>query len=803
MIICPRNIKRYQKNMKHNLLLLILLVSIMANAQRSICPASPYPMQIKQADGSVLTIRIHGNEAIHHKETEEGYTILPNAQGIYEYAILDNNGYLVLSGMKAANQISETAMQKNLPLKHLRFNSVQVKAITDDFNAMNAEAIEMGRMYKGTPKVNYPTMGNLKMLAICMQFPDEPSIYPVSVINDVLNQPNYNGTGSFKDYFIANSYGQSNPTIDVAGWYTTTKNREQYGQKLNSGATNSAYNSNVRELVMRALDSADIRGNVDFTKYDNDKDGDMDGVLIFHAGYGAEQGVNGFIWSHRSAISAVFKDGISIRDYCINPVKRSWNGEIRAVGIGVLTHEWGHIMGLPDLYDTNDNNGSSEGIGEWGLMGSCGWLNQERTPCMLEAWSRVQFGWLDERMLVQPGSYQLKAAIDTGACYRINTTRLNEYYLLENRQRKGFDAALRGRGLAIWHINTQKTSLYPGNNSVNADTTIFGVGLKQADGKQDLEKNVNRGDAGDLYPGTANNVFFSNISNPPAFLHYTVGGMRQPSNISISNISMGADSIIRFKFGAVTAAGFQASVTKGCVPLTVDFTNTSTGASFFEWKFGSDSGTVNTQDASYTFTKPGTYDVTLSVKDSNNANPDVVTYTIIVDPSPEASLRVERGDSNLINFVNTSKGATYYSWLFGTNQTDGRESPTYKLTTPGFLKYRMIAFGSNGCTDTIFGEIDFWPLGAADLQSVMGNLYVYPNPTRGDASIHLSLKNTEHIVAEVYNMLGEKTGEINHGSLTAGDHLLAVAPEMIAASGIYYIKLTAGKQQSIIKLVKQ
>lgn len=791
--------------MKHQILSLLFLLSFTfyASAQRSLCPASPYPLQITQADGSVLTIKTHGNEAIHHKETEEGYTILPNAQGIYEYAILDNKGYLTLSGIKAANQISQTALQKNLPPKHLRFNSVQVKAMVDDFNAMNAEAIEMGRRYKGTPKVNYPTMGNLKMLAICMQFPDEPSIYPISVINDVLNKPNYNGTGSFKDYFIANSYGQSNPTIDVVGWYTTTRNREQYGQRLNNNSTNFSYMTNVRELVSRALDSADLRGNIDFRQYDNDKDGDMDGVLIFHAGYGAEQGVNGFIWSHRSTISTVFKDGVSITDYCINPVKRSWNGEIRAVGIGVLTHEWGHIMGLPDLYDTNDKNGQSVGIGEWGLMGSCGWLNQERTPCMLEAWSRVQFGWLDERMLVQPGSYQLKAAIDTGACYRINTSRLNEYYLIENRQRKGFDAALKGRGLAIWHINTQKTSLYPDSNSVNADTTMYGVGLKQADGKQDLEKNVNRGDAGDLYPGTSNNVFFSNTSNPSSLLHYTVGGTRQPANISISNITMGADSIIRFRFGAVTAAGFQTNVTRGCAPLTVGFTNTSTGASFFEWKFGNDPNLITTQDAVYTFDLPGTYEVKLTVKDSNNSNADVVTYSIIVDPSPEASVRVERGDSNLINFVNTSKGATDYSWLFGTNQTDGRESPTYKLTTPGFLKYRMIAFASNGCTDTVFGEIDFWPLGAADLQSVMGNLFAYPNPTGKDASIHLSLKKNEFILAEVFNMLGEKTGTVYNGILDTGDHLLHVADEITAAAGIYYIKISAGKQQSVIKLVKQ
>ncbi len=787
--------------MKHffTLILFTLFFATFSYAQRSSCPGSPYPSEITQPDGSTLTVILRGSEMLHYKETTEGYTILKNASGIYEYAVIDNRGFLTLSGIKAVNQIAQSTLGKNAPQKHLRFNQYQEQTIKDDFIAMNAEAYEMG---KGAPKVSYPTLGNIKILALCIQFPDEPAIYPISAITDMMNQSGYNTYGSFRDYFIQNSYGKCTPTVDVVGWYTATRNREQYGKTLNNGTDNPSYTSRVRELVRQALDSADIKTGVDFTKYDNDNDGDVDGVIVFHSGYGAEQNLDGYIWSHRSSFTSVTKDGKTIRDYCINPTKRNWSGNTGMVGLGVLTHEFGHIMGLPDLYDTDQ---SSEGIGEWGLMGACGWLNQEKTPCMLEAWSKVQYGWVDETMLIQPGDYKMKASIDTAICYRINTSRTNEYFLLEYRRKKGWDNFLKTGGLAIWHINTTKTSLYPGNNSVNADTAMFGVGLIQADGQRHLEMNSNRSDAGDLYPGTSLNTSFTPTSKPASDLHYQVGGVAQPSNITISSIVLNPlDSSLSFRFGAKATSWFSVPNNTGCAPYKVTFTNESVAATSFNWNFGT-GATSTSVSPEYTYTTPGTYTVTLVIMDSNSVVADSVSQIITVLESPKASYTGIRDsvNGNVINFTNTSTGATYYAWRFGTNQSSSAESLKYTLTSPGFLEYYLVAYNSFGCSDTARGVVDFWPTGITDGVSQIGNIFAYPNPTGKSATLNFTLRYTTNMQVEVFNLLGEKTGELMSGELSAGTHAVALSEIMIPTAGMYLIKLKAGQETAFIKLLKQ
>lgn len=764
-------------------------------AQRSTCPSSPYPFDLVQPDGSVITAYLKGNEMLNYTETEDGYTLLKNDKGFYEYAILDNRGYLSLSGVVAKNRLEQSALGKNAPAKHLRFNSVQTQTIIDDFKAMNAEAFKMAELHKGTPKVSYPTLGNINILAICMQFTDEPAIYPVSAIWDLMNKPNYNNTGSFKDYFIANSYGKCNPTVDVIGWYNAARPRIQYAY------SDPNYSSRVRELVRQAIDSADLKGNVDFTKYDNDNDGDVDGIILFHSGFGAEQNNNtGYIWSHRSSMTAVTKDGKTIRDYCINPLKRTWTGMGTVmVGLGVLTHEYGHIMGLPDLYDTDN---TSEGIGEWGLMGACGWLNQERTPCMLEAWSRIQYGWLDETMLIQPGQYKMKAAIDTAICYRINTSRTNEYFLLEYRRKKSWDSYLKTSGLAIWHINTTKTSLYPGQNTVNRDTAMYGVGLKQADGNRDLERNQNRGDAGDLYPGNTFNTTFNSTSNPASNLHYTVGGVPQASNVAITSIVLNPlDSSVSFRFGAKAISWFVVPSNMGCAPFKVEFTNQSVSATSFQWNFGD--GTTGTEtNPTHTFTTPGKYNVSLTIKDSNNIIADSMVMEITVQASPKASYRADRV-GNEITFTNTSSGATYYTWRFGANQSSSAESLKYTLTTPGFLSYYLVAYNDLGCSDTIRGEVDFWPVGMAEGNSSIGNIAAFPNPTGGNATLQFSLREPAPAKIEIYNILGAKTGEIISGDLQAGNHAFTIDEKTLGAQGVYTIRLTVGKETAYIKLMKQ
>ena len=776
-------------------IIFILTLTNSAFSQRSICAASPYPIEVVQPDGSKLTVVTIGNEMLNYRETVEGYTMLSNHEGIYEYAVLDSKGNLQLSGIKAKNNISESTLNKTLPQKHLRFSTIQQQAIQQDFAAFQSDVIEMNK----TVEVNYPTMGDIRIIAICMQFPDEAALYPTSAVSDLLNQPNYNSTGSFRDYFLANSYGKLRTQVDVFGWYTTALNRESYGRNLNNGTVNAAYNANVRNLVRQAIDSADIKGNANFALYDNDSNGSVEGIILFHAGYGAEQGLNGYIWSHRSSLpstGAPVKDGKTIRNYCVNPIKRNWSGTNTMVGLGVLAHEFGHIMGLPDLYDTGDN---SEGIGNYGLMGGCGWLNQERTPCQYESWSKDQFGWLNPIVINTGGDYELKHTLDTAICYRINTARANEYFLLENRQQKGWDRFLPSRGLAIWHINTQRTSLYPGSNTVNTDTAQLGVGLKQADGQRNLERGTNRGDAGDLYPGSTSNTSFNNFTNPSSKLHYKIGGVNQASNVSISNITQRTnDSVIVFRLGLANAAVFSPSIATGCAPLKVTLNNFSTNVNSFKWFFPDNSTDTTTLSPQFTFTKPGQNVVSLVLYE-NGIVADSTSQIITVLESPKASISYTQIGDQVIIKNTTAASGTFHQWKIGAGSTSSLDSVSLTVPSSG-LTVTLYVFGSNGCTDSIARNFVPFTTGLENITAIQG-ISVYPNPFSQQFDLNYTLTSSTSTVITLYNVLGKEVYQ-EYKPTSNGQQTVHIPLSENLNTGIYFLTLRTETETKTIRVLK-
>ena len=451
---------------------------------------SPYPVKVIQEDGSAISILGKGNMMLSYTETEDGFTVVKNQNGIYEYAVQEADGSLSSSGIKAQDEqyrnSTEVQFLTGQP-KHVRLSPAKAIQVTSglDSNSFEnpAQAVQ----------TSFPTNGSPRVLMLLIKYPDLPNTYTVSNFHNFMNQPNYNGTGSFKDYYQAASFGSFSPATDVYGWYTASKNYAYYGRS-------NGYNV-ARELLREAVDAAQNAG-VDFSLYDNDNDGYVDGVIAVHAGPGAEEGSRTqYIWSHRSGLGsyAVNYDGVWINDYMFNPETRSWG----MVGIGVFCHEFGHGLGLPDLYDID---GGSEGVGRWCVMGSGGWMNQEKTPVMFSAWCKEQLGWVSPTVLQNSGNYTLSWAVAHSQAYRVNTPVNNEYFLLENRQKTGFDAFLPGEGLAIWHINHAVSS--------NANENLKLVDLEEADGLNNLDNEVNRGDAGDLYPGSSVNRQFNNTSNP-------------------------------------------------------------------------------------------------------------------------------------------------------------------------------------------------------------------------------------------------------------------------------------------------
>ncbi len=480
------------------LLSFLFICEINAQLIISDCPASPFAIEIMQPDGTKINIMGKGSMKNSWTETLEGYSIVKNKDGIYEYAEV-NNGQLFPSGFLVVENDQNLAKQKFLDkqAKHLR------SVITSE-ELSNSSNMRLSVSDDSKVDYTFPKEGIHKLLVLLIDYPDLVATHTVNEFENFMNQENYNGTGSFRDYYLKVSDNKLDINADVVGWYRADSSYAYYGKKNGYDRT--------KGLVREAVDAAEAVG-IDFSIYDNDNDGYVDGIILVHAGQGAEEGSQeDYIWSHRSTLGSEYfraYDGIVINDYMVNPERRIYsnNGAGGMVGIGVFCHEFGHGMNLPDLYDIDY---SSSGIGSWGLMAGGGWLGDEKVPGFMSAWSRINLGWIIPEK-VTSGSYSLAASTLSTTVYKINTSVPGEYFLLENKQKIGQDSFLKGSGLAIWHIDdNQRVS----DNSDNSDESHRLVDLEQADGLGHLYLEDGASDDGDLFPGSSENTSFTDLTSP-------------------------------------------------------------------------------------------------------------------------------------------------------------------------------------------------------------------------------------------------------------------------------------------------
>jgi immune inhibitor A len=306
--------------------------------------------------------------------------------------------------------------------------------------------------------------------------------------------------GSVREYFSDVSGRRIAISGTVAGPFLLPRTLAEYanGESGTGGA-----GPNARTMALDAAKAASAGPGVKFRFYDNNKDGYVDAFIVIHAGRGAEEtGEGGDMWSHKWVLpgNGLDTDGVRIYAYVTVP---------EDARIGVCCHELGHLLfGFPDLYDPDY---SSEGAGNWCLMAGGSWLGNGEIPAHPSAWCKANQGWVDvkaPKARKTGAAVQFKDVKDGHAVHRLwkDGTRGSEYYLVENRQRKGFDARLPGDGLLVWHVDESVDG--------NTNEVHYMVALEQADGSGHLEKGDNRGDAGDPFPGASNNRNFTASSDP-------------------------------------------------------------------------------------------------------------------------------------------------------------------------------------------------------------------------------------------------------------------------------------------------
>lgn len=442
-------------------------------------PACPGSAQVKQPDGTKINIILKGDEHFHWNEDSAGYLIIRSPEtDAWVYAVAADG--IIEPTSHEVGRVDPAALGLPKPDRYQMAPPAQIKEDSTSPSGIGTLAAKTG------------TIMNLVVL---VSFSDMPVAYSRQQYDDLFNQIGYTtdgAVGSVKDYYHEVSYNALTVQSTVVEAVTLDNGYAYYG-----GEDGTGDDIRPREMVSQALAKLEQRG-FDFQTVDGDGDGWVDGLTIIHAGGGEEYSGNdvNYIWSHAwSLSSSVAYDGIRMQRYHTEPARRGWDSSPSSQGItriGVICHETGHFLGLPDLYDYGYD---SKGAGNFCLMAGGSWGGDSgNRPVHTSAWCRASLGWVTPTVISAVGSYSLPRIETTPQVYKLQgACTSNDYFLIENRQAVGFDQSLPGssRGILIWHVDDSVSS--------NDNQAHYHVDLEEASCTQHLELNTSSGDDSDYF----------------------------------------------------------------------------------------------------------------------------------------------------------------------------------------------------------------------------------------------------------------------------------------------------------------
>lgn len=395
--------------------------------------------------------------------------------------------------------------------------------------ARGTETIRLGLLrLAGLPvPARAALQGTLRQAVVLVSFADES----ISIDSDAIETHYYgdpsDGSETVRSYYTAASNGRFQVEGSVVAHVTLPRSSRDYVGQRNVQLFNGVADS-LRTLLLDVLHRVQ---DVDWTSFADDASGNsrVPALVLLLAGPGGHcAGDQEHVWPHRWHLTGLLGapyptasrtaqgDTIYLDDYIVQGVLSCTGHDLAEAG--VITHETGHLLGLPDLYHTTDPE-SRGPVGHWDLMAT-GNYNMPNSPAMLGAWSRLFLGWVNaEKTPERPASgdsieIQIAPVNTNFEVVRLPLPGVDEFLLLEYRTRTGPDRHLLGEGLLIWHIDPERVLQHLESNAVNNDFERPGIAVVQADGQYHLEQGTNRGDASDVWPGSANKTTFAPWTTP-------------------------------------------------------------------------------------------------------------------------------------------------------------------------------------------------------------------------------------------------------------------------------------------------
>ena len=557
------------KTVKQLLLIICLTLYSLTNWAAK---ADTTPIQIRQADGSVITVILRGDEHINWYTTLDGVLLVQGVDNNYYIGKIDKSGKLIATKQLAHESVSRSQTERNLIAKQDKqkfFAYVHKIAETTEKAYNNSPLSRNPIINTGWGGVPYfPHTGSPKALVILTEFQDTTftiqdtkNVFTNYLMNEeYFTETRYSQNQNYKGvrgYFKDCSYGKFTPVFDVVGPIKLPKAHAVYG----------ADNDNIDLLLTDACNAVDEM--VNFANYDANNDGIVDLVYVIYAGHSANYKGNKItnIWPKSGTVYITDKfDGKSIRRYGVsNELKgsdKTSKNNKKINGIGLFCHEFSHTLGLPDIYayQTDAENQDDQGMEFWDIMDGGTEIRGGHVPASYLAWEREVMGWLDvEKLTTDCTINELKSLDNDGKAYKIeNPNNSNEYIVLQSIQKgpwnQGWTKNSYAQGLLAYRISypSDKVNVFDYPNNLKGKPRVIPI---PADGKilaaANAEGNIKIYTDqlnGDLYP-------YNNINKIDNFKMYD-GTTLNKSIINI--VENDVEHYISFEFKNNETTGIQA-----------------------------------------------------------------------------------------------------------------------------------------------------------------------------------------------------------------------------------------------------